>query len=52
MSGGTIKETWESYRGIWEEYRRRYNRPRYYIEAEYLYERVVEYLAGHPELGL
>jgi hypothetical protein len=52
MSGGTIKESWESYRGIWEEWRHRYNRPRYYIEVEYLYERVVEYLAGHPELGL
>ena len=52
IDGGTIKEAWEHYRGLWEEYRRRYNRPRYYIEAEYLYGRVVEYLAGHPELGL
>ena len=52
IDGGTIKEAWEHYRGLWDEYRRRYNRPRYYIEAEYLYGRVVEYLAVHPELGL
>jgi hypothetical protein len=52
MSGGTIKESWESYRGVWEEWRRRYDRPRDWIEAEYLYERVVEYMARHPELGI
>ena len=52
MSGGTIKESWEKYRGLFEERRRRYNRPRDWIEAEYLYERVVDYLAKHPELGI
>ena len=52
MSVGTIKESWEKYRGILEEWRLRYDRPRDWIEAEYLYERVVEYLAKHPELGI
>ena len=52
MSGGTIKASWEKYRGIFEELRLRYNRPRDWIEAEYLYERVVEYLEKHPELGI
>lgn len=52
MSGGTIKEAWEKYRGMFEEWRLRYDRPRDWIEAEYLYERVVDYLAKHPELGI
>ena len=52
MSGGTIKESWEKYRGVFEEWRRRYNRPRDWVEAEYLYERVIDYLAKHPELGI
>ena len=41
MSGGTSKESWEKYRGIFEEWRLRYDRPRDWVEAEYMYERVV-----------
>ena len=52
MSGGTIKESWEKFRGIFQEMRVRYNRPRDWIEAEYLYERVMDYLARHPEFGI
>ena len=52
MSGGTIKESWEKYRGIFEEGRLRYDRPRDWIEAEHLYDRVIDYLAKHPELGI
>jgi len=51
MSGGTIKESWEKYKVIFEEGRVRYNRPRDWIEAEYLYTRVVDYQAKHPELA-
>ena len=50
-SGGTIVESWERYQGIFEEGRIRYNRPRDWIEAEYLYKRVVEYFKKHPELA-
>ena len=52
MSGGTIKNTWERYHDIFREFRLRNNLPRYFIEAEYLYEKVVNYLVRHPELGI
>ena len=51
MSGGTIKESWEMYFGIFEEWRTRYNRPRDWIEGEYLYNQVLEYHKKHPEIA-
>ena len=51
-SGGTIKQFFERYRGFVDERRIRFNRPRDFIEGEYLYERVVEYMEKHPEFSI
>ena len=51
LSGGTITSTWEKFKPFFIEWRSRYNRPRGFIEAEYLYSKVVEYFKKHPELA-
>ena len=51
LGGGTIKSSWEKYKPIFDELRIRTNRPRDFIEGEYLYEKVVEYLRKHPEIA-
>ena len=51
LSGGTIVESWEKYQGIFREWRVRYNRPRDWVEAEFLYNRAVDYFKKHPELA-
>ena len=51
LSGGTIMSTWEKFKPFFIEWRSRYNRPRGFIEAEYLYLKVVEYFKKHSELA-
>jgi len=51
LSGGTIIAFWEKYQLFFDEWRGRLNRPRDFIEAEYLYEKAVEYFEKHPELA-
>jgi hypothetical protein len=50
LSGGTIMASWRKYKPIIYEWRKRKNRPRFFIEAEYLVEKVGEYFKKHPEL--
>ena len=50
-SAGRVVWMWEKYKPIFYEWRIRTNRPKDFIEGEYLYEKVVEYLRKHPELA-
>ena len=52
FSGGTMRRSWEKYRDIVYEERRRLGAPRRFIEAEFLYEKIVEYGISHPELEI
>ena len=49
MGGGAIVGLWEKYILVNEMYREMYGK-RYFIEAEYLYNRVKEYFQKQPEL--
>ena len=51
-SGGTYLQSWEKFGPIWQEYRKRNDDPRWWIEAEYIYERMKEYFKQHPELHI
>jgi len=50
--GGTYLNSWEKYGPIFQEYRIRNDEPRYWIEAEYVYERMKKYFSQHPELHI
>jgi hypothetical protein len=47
---GLIMFYWESFGPVILEVRKKNNFPRFMIETEYLYDRVREYAASHPEL--
>ena len=49
-SGGTFTKYWEKYGPVWKELRKRLDEPRWGIEAEYLYIRIIDYMEKHPEL--
>jgi hypothetical protein len=49
-SGGTYMKYWEKYGPIWKELRKRFDEPRWGIEAEYMYTRIKDYMEKHPEL--
>ena len=49
LCGGIIVMWWSSFGPFILGYRK-INNPRHFIEAEYLYNKVVEYGKGHPEL--
>ena len=49
-SGGTYVKSWEKFGPVWQEHRKRIDEPRYWIEAEYVYEQMKKYFKQHPEL--
>jgi hypothetical protein len=49
IGGGAIIGLWEKYMVVHEMYREMYGK-RWFIEAEYLYDRVKDYFQMHPEL--
>jgi hypothetical protein len=49
-SGGSYMKSWEKFGPVWQEHRKRINEPRYWIEAEYIYHRIKDYMDKHPEL--
>lgn len=49
LNGGTFTKSWERFEPILLEYRRRLDHPRYFIEAEYLYRKVKEYMNAHKD---
>ncbi|MHA2164074.1 MAG: DUF4760 domain-containing protein [Candidatus Thorarchaeota archaeon] len=51
LQGGTITKTWELLEVLLKEFRIRNNWPRWFIEAEYLCKRIIEYGEKHPELN-
>ncbi len=50
LMGGSITKTWELLTVLLKEFRIRNNWPRWFIEAEYLCKRIIEYGEKHPEL--
>ena len=50
LNGGTITKSWELLKVLLKEYRIRNNWSRWFIEAEYLCKRIIEYGEKHPEL--
>jgi hypothetical protein len=50
LNGGNITKSWELLKVLLKEYRIRNNHPRWFIEAEYLSKRIIEYGEKHPEL--
>ena len=52
LTSGTIKLGWEKMKGYIYEVRKRNNMPRWSIEYEYLYNKVMEYAEQHPELQI
>jgi len=52
LISGTILWYWEEYREVTMAAREELDWPRYSIEVEYLYNRIVEYGKAHPELKL
>ncbi len=50
LQGGNITKTWELLKVLSKEYRIRNNRPRWFIEAEFLCKKIIEYGEKHPEL--
>ncbi len=49
LNGGTITKSWELSKVLLKEHRIRNNWPRWFIEAEYLCKRIIEYGEKHPE---
>jgi len=47
---GTITKAWEKNVDFIVEHRKRSDWPRYLIESEYLYNKIIEYAEEHPEL--
>ncbi len=50
LNGGSITKSWELLKALLKEHRIRNNWPRWFIEAEYLCKRIIEYGEKHPEL--
>ncbi len=50
LNGGNITKSWELLKVLLKEYRIRNNHPRWFIEAEYLCKKIIEYGEKHPEL--
>jgi len=50
VSGGSYLRYWDKHGPLWQEHRRRINSPRLFIEAEYAYHRIKDYMEKHPEL--
>ena len=50
LMGGSITKTWELLTVLLKEFRIRNNWSRWFIEAEYLCKRIIEYGEKHPEL--
>jgi hypothetical protein len=50
--GGTMMKAWENHRDNIYEHRKREEWPRFCGEAEYLYDKVIEYYTKHQELEL
>jgi len=51
ISGGVIN-FWTKYREVYLDTRDKLNWPRFGVETEYLYDRVIEYGEAHPELQI
>jgi hypothetical protein len=47
---GTVTKVWEKYWDFIVEYRKRNNWPRFFIESEYVYNKIMDYAKTHPEL--
>jgi hypothetical protein len=52
LSGGAVKNLWMKLQPIIYEERKRRNWPRFSIEFEYLYDKLIDYAEKHPELQL
>jgi len=52
LNSGFIKWWWETYRQGIMDVREKSSFPRFMIEAEYLYNRVMDYAVAHPELRI
>ena len=52
MISGMIMSIWNKFGPIILETREKQGWPRYVVEVEYLYNRLVEYARDHPELGI
>ena len=50
LQGGNITKSWELLKVLSKEQRIQRNMPRWFIEAEYLCKKIVEYGEKHPEL--
>ena len=50
LQGGNITKSWELLKVLLKEHRIRNNHTRWFIEAEYLCKRIIEYGEKHPEL--
>ena len=51
LNGGNITLSWELLKVLMKERRIQKNWPRWFIEAEYLCKKIVEYGEKHPELA-
>ena len=51
LQGGNITKSWELLKVLSKEQRIQRNMPRWFIEAEYLCKKIVEYGEKHPELS-
>jgi hypothetical protein len=49
MIGNTYKSAWENWSPMFMQARVKWNFPRYAIESEYLYDRLIEFGKKHPE---
>ena len=52
LSSGNIIWFWEKYREGTIDIREHYNWPRWAIEVEYLYDKILDYAGKHPELEI
>jgi hypothetical protein len=52
LLSGNISWFWDTYGEAIKDSRREFNWPRFFIEIEYLYDRIVEYAERNPELSI
>jgi hypothetical protein len=50
LSGGTYLMSWEKFAPIIVEWRKRHDSPRWFIEAEYMYTKMKEYMEKHKDI--
>jgi hypothetical protein len=50
LSGGTYLVSWEKYEPIIFEWRKKHSSPRWFIEAEYIYKNMKEYMTKHKDM--